>query len=136
MEHPYDFRVINLYNDASWDPVIDGDTVDVVIDQGFFDSTVIRIRVVGPAEAELDTPEVYGRYASAKGEEAKEFTRGWLLDKLTIGRLRLESFADPERDRPVPDGGFGRWAGNFYDIEDPEDNLYAALTEAGYNEDE
>ncbi|MEU4331368.1 thermonuclease family protein [Nonomuraea dietziae] len=49
--------------------VVDGDTLDLVVDLGFGTSHKIRARLVGVYSPELGTPE---------GETAAEFTRAWV----------------------------------------------------------
>ena len=132
--HRYRYRVADLV-DRGYDPIIDGDTFDLVLDLGFFAFKVVRVRLVGPDGAAFDAPEVYGRNASEAGHAAKEAARTWISERVSLDRLRIETFADPEHDRPVPDGAFGRWLGNLYDAETYGDTLYAWMTERGFNEE-
>ncbi len=55
--------------------VIDGDTVDVVIDLGFYINAAHRLRLLG-----LDTPELHDRDPEmrARAEAAKSYTADWL----------------------------------------------------------
>ncbi|MEU8378691.1 thermonuclease family protein [Streptosporangium sp. NPDC048865] len=51
--------------------VVDGDTLDLLVDLGFTTQTRQRIRLAGVYAPELGTPE---------GEAAAEFTRGWVAE--------------------------------------------------------
>lgn len=90
--------------------VVDGDTVDLVIDKGFEDTSKRRIRFY-----RVNTPE--------RGKpgylEAKEFVELHLLNKPCY----VESYKS---------GNFGRWLGEIY-IEDGDDllNLNDMLIEKG-----
>lgn len=70
----YDYRVDHVQR------VVDGDTIDLVIDVGFKMTTVQRVRLLG-----IDTPE--------RGEpgwaEATEFTKNWL--DTWQGKIRVET---------------------------------------------
>lgn len=117
-EHTYDYRV------KSVERVIDGDTYDLCLDLGFFDYVVKRIRL-----KDIDTFEVFGKNASVQGQEAREFAEQWMADPERD--LRMTSFVDPERTNPLPDGAFGRWVGDVYDVHTGE-HLNDALREAGF----
>jgi micrococcal nuclease len=78
--------------------VIDGDTIDVDIDLGFF--TVIhkqRIRLHG-----IDAPEVRGseRFSGLK-------SKSWLKQKIEGKEIELVTFKDAK-------GKYGRWLGVIY----------------------
>ena len=84
----YDYRVDHVMR------VVDGDTIDLVIDVGFRLYTAQRIRLLG-----IDTPE-RGQQGWA---EATAFVKNW-VDTYN-GKLRIETFkAD----------SFGRWLGYVY----------------------
>lgn len=57
---------------ASLDRVVDGDTIDVIVDLGFYTRIKERLRLAG-----IDAPEVYGVKRDSKeyqkGVEAKDF---------------------------------------------------------------
>jgi micrococcal nuclease len=52
--------------------VVDGDTIDVVIDVGFHGTRTERLRLVG-----VNTPEMHGATKQA-GLQARDFTDKWL----------------------------------------------------------
>ena len=52
--------------------VVDGDTIDVVVDAGFRSTRTERLRLLG-----VNCPERKGATRAA-GDEAREFTRVWL----------------------------------------------------------
>lgn len=100
----YDYKIVMV------NKVVDGDTVDVMIDVGFRMTTVQRIRLLG-----VNTPE--------RGEEgyiaAGELVKGWCDDR--AGRLRI---------RTEKSDSFGRWLGDVY--EPDGGNLSSALLAAGF----
>lgn len=53
--------------------VVDGDTLDLVVDVGFRMTREVRVRL-----SEVDTAEVYGVNASELGQEQAQFVREWL----------------------------------------------------------
>ena len=60
--------------------VVDGDTLVLELDLGFHITYRSHIRLL-----DVDTPEIYGRYASQAGRDAKQFVLDWLRDSsLTI----------------------------------------------------
>lgn len=87
--------------------VVDGDTFDVIIDQGFHSTLKIRVRLV-----DIDTYEIYGRYVHPKGQEAKDATAFWLEN---ASDPVIRTYVDNEAP-PVADGSFGRWIGDIYDL--------------------
>lgn len=67
--------------------VIDGDTLDVLIDLGFNISVKERVRLLG-----VDTPEVFGQNAVNAGKDASEFTKLWVdIGQHTKGHFELHS---------------------------------------------
>lgn len=96
--------------------VVDGDTVDVIIDLGFGLSKKERCRIAG-----IDTPEKRTRDLKEKkyGIEATEFMTG-LLDKAENLIVRTEK-----------DGKYGRMLGWFY-CDNVEGSLNNLMIEAGY----
>lgn len=93
------------------DRVVDGDTVDVLVDVGFRLTAVQRFRVLG-----VDTPE----RGQPGFREAGEFTLAWLVTHGPALRVRSQK-AD----------SFGRWLGDFYDAGSGED-LTGALIASGH----
>jgi len=67
--------------------VVDGDTIDVIVDLGFYLSKQIRVRV-----ADVDTPELRsGREAERKhAREAKAFVERLILDKTVTIRTKKD----------------------------------------------
>lgn len=55
--------------------VVDGDTLDLVVDVGFRITREVRVRL-----AEVDTAEVYGPNASDVGQEQAQYVREWLAE--------------------------------------------------------
>lgn len=66
-------KIVNVY---------DGDTVDVLVDQGFDDSTVVRLRLKG-----INAPEVKGVTREA-GEASRDYLKT-LIAKHTNGTQEL-----------------------------------------------
>jgi endonuclease YncB( thermonuclease family) len=96
--------------------VVDGDTVDVIIDLGFGLSKKERCRIAG-----IDTPEKRTRDLKEKkyGIEATEFMTE-LLDKAENLIVRTEK-----------DGKYGRMLGWFY-CDNIDGSLNNLMIEAGY----
>lgn len=112
----YEYRVVEVLR------VIDGDTVDVRIDLGFGLTSAIRMRVAG-----VDTPELYGPGAEVeRGREALEFTGSWVRGR----RLVVRTFKGAQAAVGIGDGAFGRWLGEFRDL-DSGDTLTAAIRGEG-----
>ena len=105
--------------------VVDGDTVDLDVDLGFYMTAAIRFRVLG-----VNTPELRGGTdeTKAKAREAKEFVERELESATSI--LIETEKAD----------SFGRWLANvLYTIvgatgEEITFNLTAELINAGLGE--
>lgn len=98
-----------VYRVASIRKVVDGDTVDAVLDLGLYLTAAIRFRILG-----VDAPE-RGRPGAA---EATAFVQTWLDDShgLTVRTRKADSF--------------GRWLGDLH----REDGscLSTALLDAGH----
>jgi micrococcal nuclease len=95
--------------------VIDGDTLDVVVDLGFRRFSRERIRLAG-----IDAPEPKGPTA-AQGTEATEFVKEWCAKASDSGPLILDSHrAD----------SFGRWLGSIFNAEG--ESLAQALVGSGH----
>jgi len=89
--------------------VVDGDTLDVVLDQGFYSTIKVRVRV-----ADVDTWEVFGvNRDPVRGPAASRATAGWLAER--AGHVGVQTFR-AHWSVPVPRGGFGRWLGIVYDL--------------------
>ena len=88
--------------------VVDGDTVDLTIDRGFYDQSRIRFRLKG-----VDTPEVFGvpkeSEEFAAGKQASTFTTGWLESHLGRHVVTVVSF----KAGSVSDGAFGGGLGDI-----------------------
>lgn len=94
--NPYFYRVLEVVK------VVDGDTVDVVIDLGFKLTMKLRIRMTG-----YDAPETYRPKCDAErkaGLKVKEYLKS-LLEKYK-DCLHIAT-------QPVP-GIYGRWQGTLY----------------------
>lgn len=83
--------------------VPDGDTVDVLVDQGFDDSTVVRLRLKG-----INAPEVKGETREA-GEAARDYLKTLIL-KHTNGtqELLVRSYKMKKTERQKKDK-YGRY---------------------------
>lgn len=98
--------------------VVDGDTIDVMVDLGFRRYSRERIRLAG-----IDAPETSGP-TREDGESAAEFTKLWCDVAAEQGPLILDSH---KKD------SFGRWLGSIYRQDGASladaliDNCYAAL---------
>ena len=113
----YNFRVTEIAK------VVDGDTIDVIIDLGFDLYKKERVRVAG-----VDTPEKRTRNLEEK--ELGIDATNWLTEQ-------LDSAIDGEDDlviRTEIDGGFGKYGrllGWLYIGEDPE-SLNERMIREGY----
>lgn len=89
-----------VYN-ATLRRVVDGDTVDLTVDLGFYMSAALRFRVLG-----VDTPELRGGTdeTKAKAKEAKAFVERLLALRGTINPCVTEI-----RIRTKKADSFGRW---------------------------
>ena len=90
--------------------VVDGDTVDLMIDLGFSIHHKIRVRLYG-----VNTPESRTKDAAEKemGLKAKEFTKDWLHNHETVfiktvvdknekyGRVLAELYSSGDIDAPT-----------------------------------
>jgi len=95
--------------------IVDGDTVDVVIDLGFDITRKERVRLNG-----IDTPETLTKDAVEKkyGLEAKEYVKKWFSEQKEIVI------------RTYKDDKYGRTLGDFYGNE--EKTLNTLLVEQGF----
>jgi micrococcal nuclease len=104
----YDYRVQDVLR------VVDGDTVDLRLDLGFYLSAALRFRLLG-----CDTPERH----EVGWHESTEFTKAWLAAH--EGTIRAETLkAD----------SFGRWLTRLYvpGGEDLSEQINAMMAARGY----
>lgn len=101
--------------------VVDGDTLDLCVDLGFFVSVSVRARLSG-----VDTPETYGvrrdseEYAA--GVRATRFVEDWLENS---ERVKIRSHKAGFRT-----GKYGRWIVQVYN--ENEECLNGLLVESGH----
>jgi hypothetical protein len=93
--------------------VVDGDTIDLKFDRGFYDSSIRRFRVKG-----VNCPEIHGPKAAVErpaGLLAKAYTTDWL--NLQTGHILGVSHAitvtSYKTPGPTADASFGRWLGDI-----------------------
>lgn len=102
---------------SSIDRVVDGDTVDVIIDLGFDLTKKERVRLAG-----IDTPESRTRDLEEKamGLEAKDHLTGMLeaADELIV--------------RTEKEGKYGRMLGWFYKDQESKYSINEVMVEQGY----
>jgi micrococcal nuclease len=102
--------------------VVDGDTVDFLVDLGFMVHVKVRARLVG-----VNTPEVYGvkkdsdEYAA--GQVASQVTRLWFVNNCPDGTCVI---------RTQKTGKYGRWIAEVFPTKDLEPSLNQHLIEKGY----
>ncbi|WP_167612588.1 thermonuclease family protein [Maribellus sediminis] len=107
---------------AKVDRVVDGDTIDLVIDLGFKITTFQRIRLRG-----INTPETYN-----VKKDSEEYRKGIKAKAFVIERLKdNENEVIVETDKDV--GKFGRYIG-IIRLADAEQTLNDELVEKGYAE--
>ena len=105
--------------------VIDGDTVDLVIDLGFGLRSNIRVRVVA-ANGYVDTPE---RGDKEAWQRAKDFTTDWLQ---AHSPLAVATQKSGPSTKGIGDGAFGRWLGDIYSLDKEWLSLGSALIDQGW----
>lgn len=96
------------------DRIIDGDTIDLIIDLGFFTHTKIRVRLL-----DIDTPEIRGP-ERPEGLQAKAFVEEWLAERDV---LVVETHKT---------GKYGRWLADLW-VTGHDQSLVEALKSAGYD---
>ena len=107
---------------AKVDRVVDGDTLDVVIDLGFKITTFQRIRLRG-----INTPETYN-----VKKDSEEYKKGLEAKNFVIKRItENQNNVIVETDKDV--GKFGRYIG-VIKLDDNEQTLNDELVEKGYAE--
>ena len=105
---------------ASLREVVDGDTLDVLIDVGFKMSTEQRIRLKG-----INTPEIWRRK-----KDSEEYQKGMLAKEYVIRRLgenQNEFIIRTDKDPGV----YGRYIGQIL-LADSSKSLNEELLEAGH----
>jgi len=104
--------------------VVDGDTIVAMIDLGFHTFIKEHVRLY-----DVDTPEVFGRYAEPRGKLATEFTDTWLRgddpDAPFLKGLIMDSRKYDAREK------YGRSLGEIFRPNDPI-SLNQALKNAGH----
>lgn len=93
--------------------VVDGDTVDVVVDLGFNIQSKIRVRL-----KDVDTPEIYRPSCDAELEHGRK-ARKFVDDAVYMKRITLVTYKDKK-------GKYGRY---LADIAYTEDGELKLLTE-------
>jgi len=117
----YPARVLN---------VVDGDTLDLMVDLGFQSYTKIRVRLYG-----IDTPEVYGvkkdsdEYAA--GVKASEFARTWVVQQEGLVHIRTH---DGKVIGSKAQGKYGRWIVEVFPADEGKQSLNEALVVRGLAE--
>jgi micrococcal nuclease len=107
MNKTFDFAIVNVVK------VVDGDTLDLMLDLGFYQYGVYRIRLL-----DIDTPELRGINAEPeKALAAKQFVEQWIVGKT----LRVETYKTEV---------YGRWLGKIYEV-GTDATLNTAILEAG-----
>lgn len=98
--NPYFYKVIKI------DKVVDGDTVDVVIDLGFHIQMKLRVRLLG-----YDAPETFRPKCKAEREAG-------LKVKAYLKKI-LNTYEDSLHLATKPSPSiYGRWLGTFYALTD------------------
>lgn len=99
---------------VSFEPY-DGDTIAVMLDQGFNTFQKTHIRVLG-----VDTPELKNATQKPAAMVARDLTVAWLKDRLDLMVVSWE--ADKYGDR---------WLGDFFPLSKPDDKLSLYLLSKG-----
>lgn len=90
--------------------VVDGDTVDLILDRGFFEYIRARFRL-----ARIDTCELNSKDEKQRGmaREATELMVEWLKPRMIKGMVRLDDWPLRIVTKKDPDN-FGRWLTEIY----------------------
>ena len=104
--------------------VVDGDTFDLWIDQGFHSHKLERVRLLF-----VDTPEMKKPTLEA-GREAKAFALEWLMEAEEFSGLTADW---PPIIETSKSDSFGRYLGDIWRVSDGS-NLGSALILAGHAE--
>jgi micrococcal nuclease len=103
--------------------VVDGDTLDVILDLGFSTYRKERIRILGIDSDELNSKDPGQK---AKAFAAKEFALRWFSPDLSKRVLWVKTYKD-RKDK------YGRFLGDFKFLDDPV-TFSEAILEAGLAE--
>jgi len=93
---------------AKIERIVDGDTIDILVDCGFNIFVKERIRLIG-----IDTPELHEK----EGTQVKQFLEGYLEDK----DIKVKTFKK---------GSFGRWLAELYADDENINELLLKLGKA------
>jgi len=105
---------------AKIERVVDGDTIDIVIDLGFKITTNQRIRLAG-----INTPETY----SVK-KDTLEYKKGMAAKNFVVQRIETNNFeAIVETSKTI--GKYGRYIGTIW-LEDSDISLNDELVQTGH----
>ena len=115
--------------------VVDGDTVDLDVDNGFYSVLSLRVRLL-----DVDTPELNAREATERRDavEARAFVHSWMIGADDPERFDLADMAHGGADdfplliRTKKADSFGRWLAYIWRPEDDVD-LSTALRRAGFD---
>ena len=101
--------------------VVDGDTIDVQLQDSLLSEDLIRVRL-----ADIDCPETRGSKACEAGKNASAYTRSWLLSTYIFMDLDNKTGKDQ----------YDRWVAVAYLSEDgvPGRNFNKMLVDAGHAE--
>jgi micrococcal nuclease len=105
---------------AKVESIVDGDTMDVVIDLGFKMTTFQRIRL-----AKIDTPETY----SVK-RDSEEYKKGMAAKQYVMQRI-ADNKNQIELETEKDTGKYGRYIGTIW-LADSEKSLNDELVEKGF----
>ncbi len=125
--------------------VVDGDTIELLIDNGFHQSFTTKARLYG-----VDTPEKFGvkKWADKKaGEYTEEYQLGLLASDATLEWLQNKGALEPSKDlfgetytrvhvmirsHKGKAGKYGRWLAEIYPGDGQPHSLNDALVEGGH----
>lgn len=101
--------------------IVDGDTLDLEVDLGFYTYQRIRVRLNG-----IDTPEIFGVKKGSeeytKGQVASDATKEWFDTHAPDGMVLLQTYKA---------GKYGRWLADVRDL-DTNNHLNEHLEALGY----
>jgi len=105
--------------------VVDGDTIDVILDLGLRVRTKARLRLVG-----VNTPEIYGKPKDTEeyqeGLRAKQLVEDWFVSNPKV-------VVKTQKDRT---GKYGRWLARVFPPNfDAADSLNTVLCKAGWGDE-
>lgn len=98
---------------ARVDRVVDGDTLDLFVDQGFLGYCRIRARLYG-----IDTPETYGVKKESEeykaGVAAREYVIAWLNEHALVPGIHITEnqwhvMIRSHDGKKIDSGKYGRW---------------------------